>query len=214
MDPLPSDFFSDAVFVGDSVSGALWYYANHSDGLGDALFFCENSFSAYAAVNNYTQLWYRGYQGALWDLIKRAEVKKVFIMLGMNDLKSNGLERALESYQGLIEKIVEVNPDVTVFIQSCTPVYANNEQPPLTNENMNAYNAAMREYAEENGHVFVDIAPYFMDENGGLSDEYCRDQYVHLHAHVGEYWAELLKDPANYSVSPYNYYVPETENAE
>ena len=49
MSPLPPEFFDDAVFIGDSVSGTLQYYAFNSGEMGDALILAKTSYSVRAA---------------------------------------------------------------------------------------------------------------------------------------------------------------------
>ena len=63
---------------------------------------------------------YQGEQRQIWDSISMMGSKKVFIMLGMNDLNITGLEGSCEIYQELIGKIKESNPDVEIHIMSMT----------------------------------------------------------------------------------------------
>ena len=50
--------------------------------------------------------------------------------------------------------------------------------------------------------MYVEIGAHFKDANGNLDAQYCRDSYVHLRIDAGPIWADLLKDPANYSQPP------------
>ena len=57
-------------------------------------------------------------------------------------------------------------------------------------------------FAAENDCTFVEIGEHFKDARGLLPYEHCRDGFAHLRIDDAAIWAELLKDPANYSISP------------
>lgn len=79
-------FFDDAVFIGDSVSLALYYYANDYKVLGKAKFLVQGSYGVTNAVFDYMLMPYRGQDMKIEDAVAATGAKKVFIMLGMNDI--------------------------------------------------------------------------------------------------------------------------------
>ena len=101
-DLVESSWFDDAVFIGDSVTLKLSYFVEDHDDLGKAEFLCAGSL---------------GYTNALWDLDHEDNVhptlngekvtvdegakalgsKKIFIMLGMNDIGLYGVDGAVSS---------------------------------------------------------------------------------------------------------------------
>ena len=202
MSPLTSDYFDDAVFIGDSVTGTLQYYAFKTGELGDALILAKTSYSVRAAVDNVVMLSYRGRDARIERILSHWGAGKVFLMLGMNDLTVIGVDKTMEYWEQLLAAIREECPEVRVFIQSCTPVYDNGKLGELTNELVDEYNARLREFAADNDCTYVEIGAHFKNEEGSLAKEYCRDEYVHLSPMCGEIWANLLKDPANYSIPP------------
>ena len=202
MSPLTADYFDDAVFIGDSVTGTLQYYAFKTGELGDALILAKTSYSVRAAVDNVVMLSYRGRDARIERILSHWGADKVFLMLGMNDLTVIGVDKTMEYWEQLLAAIREECPEVRVFIQSCTPVYDNGKLGELTNELVDEYNARLREFAADNDCTYVEIGAHFKNEEGSLAKEYCRDEYVHLSPMCGEIWANLLKDPANYSIPP------------
>ena len=62
-DPVDSNWFDDAVFIGDSVTLKLSYYCEDHDDLGNAEFLCEGSL---------------GYTNALWELDHEDNVHPVY----------------------------------------------------------------------------------------------------------------------------------------
>ena len=202
MSPLTADYFDDAVFIGDSGTGTLQYYAFKTGELGDALILAKTSYSVRAAVDNVVMLSYRGRDARIERILSHWGADKVFLMLGMNDLTVIGVDKTMEYWEQLLAAIREECPEVRVFIQSCTPVYDNGKLGELTNELVDEYNARLREFAADNDCTYVEIGAHFKNEEGSLAKEYCRDEYVHLSPMCGEIWANLLKDPANYSIPP------------
>lgn len=202
MSPLTAEYFDDAVFIGDSVTGTLQYYAFKTGELGDALILAKTSYSVRAAVDNVVMLSYRGRDARIERILSHWGAGKVFLMLGMNDLTVIGVDKTMEYWEELLAAIREECPEVRVFIQSCTPVYDNGKLGELTNELVDEYNARLKEFAADNDCAYVEIGAHFKNEEGSLAKEYCRDEYVHLSPMCGEIWADLLKDPANYSIPP------------
>ena len=51
----------------------------------------------------------------------------------------------------------------------------------------------MEQYCQDNGCYFVNVAPIFKNEQGGLKAEFCLDYYVHLNNAGVEAWIAYLK---------------------
>lgn len=201
--PKDASWFDDAVFVGDSVTLKLSYYCeNHPEALGNAQFFCAGSL---------------GYASALWDIddpnavhpyyqgqIQLAEncavvtgAKKVFVMLGMNDVALYGVDATVENCDALVSRILTNSPDVTVYIQSATPILMGKETGDFNNANVRALNEALKTYADGKGYAFIDLYSQLADENGYLPLEYCGDegaQGIHFTDAACELWADYLKE--------------------
>ena len=64
------------------------------------------------------------------------------------------------------------------------------------------YNERLKTFAEENDCTYVKIGEQFKNDRGLLPYEHCRDGFAHMRIDDAKIWVELLKDPANYSISP------------
>ena len=196
---LEDSWFDDAVFIGDSIAGTLQAYAEQHSLLGKALFFCRTNYSITSAVNGSMLLYYRGGGYKPNALLPQTGAKKVFILLGMNDVGSYDDGRYASLWSALVDGIRENTPEIRIFFQSVTPMVKSQRNSALTNARIDRYNELLRIFCEENDCCYVDVASSFKDENGALRGELCRDGYVHLILDAGGLWCAALKDPANYS---------------
>jgi len=187
-------FFNDAVFIGDSVVVALKNYVAVGGDFGEALFLCRPSYSARHAVDRTMYLTYRGRNVTVPEALTISEAKKVFIMLGMNDVGVIGYEKSMEYMEKLIASVREACPELQIFFMACTPIYVSGQTGWLTNANMDAYNELLKTYAEENGCFYIDTATPMKDPYGGLIGEYSSDMYVHLNEKGCRLWTRILKD--------------------
>lgn len=189
-------FFDDAAFIGDSVTMMLRNYNTTTKALGKATFLCAGSFGVRHAVdpnNDEVTLTYQGQKMTPQDALAACGAKKVFIMLGMNDIGLVGVDKTITNWGTFIANIREKCPDIEIYIQSGTPIYIGGEKGKLTNKNMDAYNEKLKAFAEANGCYFVDVAMYVKDANGGLAKEYCSDNYVHFTTAGAACWAKVLR---------------------
>lgn len=181
--PTDASFFDDAVFVGDSVSLGLNYYVsdqrNYGECLGQAKFLTSGSLGsghAVAAVSSESlHPTYRGEKRRIEDSIAVMQAKKVFIMLGMNDIALYGIDKSLENYKELVDCIIEKNPGIQIYAQSCTPMAQGCERSMLNNRSIKKYNTALQTLCTQNGWNYVDVHSVVTDADGFLRSDYCSD---------------------------------------
>ena len=183
-DPVDSSYFDDAVFIGDSVSLKLQYYVRDqrkSDDtfLGHAQFLTAGSFIYINALKPVSEESvhpsYQGTKMLLENAIAACGAKKLYIMLGMNDIAGGRYDGTLSNLTTVIARIREKAPDVTFYFESVTPRMADSQTTKLNNEVIRTYNQRLQEYCEENGYYFVDIYSAVCDEEGNLPASYCSD---------------------------------------
>lgn len=201
--PLPYDeatFFSESVFIGDSVTKGLGTYNNvNGDPLHGAKVFGVDLYSVFSAVSeigapNTVSLVYRGEKIRLEDLLAALGTKRVFIMLGLNEIGvDGGVNWTINNWGKLIKNIRAKCPDIEIFIQSATPVWIGGERYGLTNPRIDEYNERLEQFCLDNDCYFVNIAEVLKDDQGGLKTEYCSDKYIHLTKAGNEAWIAYLK---------------------
>lgn len=189
-----SGFFSDAAFIGDSISMMLRNRCTKTGDLPGALFLVQGSYGAGHAVNGTMLLNYQGQKLSPEDVIVRSGVKKVFIMLGMNDLNIYGIDGTIENWRILTQRIKAKSPDVTIYVQSMSPVLTGAESGKLNNTTIDEYNVKLKAFADSNGFDYIDIATSLKDSTNGLAPEYCSDSFVHVSAAGADVWIRILEE--------------------
>ena len=188
-------FFDGAAFIGDSVTLKLRNYHMSTGALGNATFLCVGSYSVNNAVTNQLYLSYQGQDMAPQDALAACGAKKVFILLGMNDIAlfgENSINVAMENWATMIGNIRSKNPDIQIYIQSGTPIYTGGQVGGLNNNRMDQYNVSLKAFAESNGCYYIDIATPMKDSTNGLAERYCSDSYVHFTDAACKLWVDLL----------------------
>ena len=178
-------YFNDTIFVGDSISLKLQqfvirYRKAYPTMLGNAEFLVAGSFSTHAALadvsNDSLHPMVDGVKMTVEDALAAKGAKKVYIMLGMNDVSHSGLGGSIGNMGSLLYRIRQKLPDIEIFVQSVTPRYSgskpNNQQ--LFDYDINLYDQITK-LGDPKIH-FVDVAYVMRDEEGKLYDSYCSDK--------------------------------------
>ncbi|MDO5448302.1 MAG: SGNH/GDSL hydrolase family protein [Clostridia bacterium] len=175
-DYVDNSYFNEAVFIGDSVSLKLRYYVSNGS-LGNAnMSFCVGNFGSTNALRG-------SVISNVWDQVAATGRKRVYIMLGMNDLNAVGVDGAVSNMRTLCYKIQSAfqarngyNP--LIYIQSMTPINAKKNGTNgkvLNNANIKIYNQKLSGMAAANGWYFVDVASVMYNDEGFLRDDFCGD---------------------------------------
>ena len=191
-------YFDDVVFVGDSVSLRLTYFNMANDCFGDAVFLTSGSLGV---TNSQWGLYepkavhpsYQGQKVTVADGIQKCGKKKVYLMLGINDMAYYTRPDLYAQFKSLTDSILEKSPDVTFYIHSVTPMPGDKNGTP--NEEINEYNALISQYCCQKGWYFIDVASVLRDENGLLPREYCSDadgMGIHFTDSACEVWRDYL----------------------
>ncbi len=199
--PVDASWFDDALFIGDSVTLKLSYYADNGS-LGDAEFLCAGSLGYNNALwdIDYPDNVHPSYNGVKYTVDEGAGVidpAKIFIMLGMNDIGAYGVDGAINAMQQLLSKIEKNCPDAEIYVESVTPMLKESQLKMLNNTTIAQFDSKAEELCKEKGYHYLDIASAVEDEDGNLIYEYCSDaSAMGLHfSDSGCYqWVEYLKN--------------------
>ena len=200
-------FFNGTLFVGDSVTLKLERYVRaarkkNPSLLGKAKFFCAGSLGSgnlqekVSAKSNHPSL--KGKKMLLEDAVKASKAKRVYIMLGMNDIAVYGIQGSVDNMMSLIRKVRKKSPNVEIYVQSATPRLKGKDQKKLNNANLEKYDQqlcqAVKDYGKP-GVYFVDVASALRADDGTLPKAYCSDpegQGIHFTDEACEIWIDYL----------------------
>ena len=147
-------FFTDSVFVGDSVSERVRTYVKDQrkeepDLLSNAKFLVKQSYMLFMASKNYVSqksanLTYNGREMSLCMIMGAMKPKRVFILLGINDYIGEKIDKGMEYVTRTVELIHKYAPGTEVYFQSLTPVTRNFCQKKDYRKLWDDYNAALK----------------------------------------------------------------------
>lgn len=183
-DKVDDSFFDDTVFVGDSIMQGIEEYVrlkrqSNSKFLGKAQFLSMWGMSARNALWEISEESrhpiYEGERTSVEDAIGKMDgVKKVYLMLGSNDILLTDTQEHLENYQALLQLIRQQSPQVDFYIISITPNTDISELEP-NNTEIFSRNMDLIEWCAVYGYEYVDLAYALRNETGGLPTEWCVD---------------------------------------
>ncbi|MDD3368297.1 MAG: GDSL-type esterase/lipase family protein [Lachnospiraceae bacterium] len=183
-------YLEDAVFIGDSRTVGLEDYA----GLEQSAFYAKTSLTIY----EYDTLPFLKLEDSEEKLtvdqaLQQHQFKKIYLMLGINELGTGTPEYFAAAYQKVIDRIRELQPDAVIFIQGIMRVTAskNESDPIFNNTHINERNFLLEQMAD-NRHIFyLEMNNAVCDQDGNLSAEYTFDE-VHLKASYYGLWVDYL----------------------
>lgn len=171
-------FFKDAVFIGDSITEGVSFYGY----IPTKRVFAKKGCTAKAAAKY------------LPDIAK-IKPKKVYILLGSNDLNYNNksIDKIIEEYDALLTEAKKKLPDATIYVQSVFPVTQKYEQKnkKITNKRINALNKKLIALAKEHDVTYINVAKSLKDKNGRLPSKWSSDG-LHLKDQYYAKWFDAL----------------------
>ncbi len=186
------DYFSDALFIGDSrtvgmqQSGLLpnaTYYAKVGIGISGILT------DAIVPEGN-TMV-------TIKEALSRHSFGKVYIMIGINDMSGGDVSWFTEKYSQLLQIVRQAQPNAVIYIQGNIPMSSSkqNASYSLTNANLRQRNEASRQLADAQTIFYLDVENIYADAYGCLDTKYSTDG---LHVSMGyyPYWADYLQSHA------------------
>ena len=193
--PVEDDYFADVLFLGDSRTHGLQLYG----GLTEGTYFHAVGATVESVFSKATQELENGTKVPMVEALAGQECKKVYVMLGVNELGWPLAEKFREQFSLLVDRIREELPDAEVVIQSILPVSAKQDAKKtyVNNGRIVTYNTLLEELAQEKKCPYLNVAEAVVDETGCLRPELTSDG-VHLNIAGSKEWVAYLKShPVN-----------------
>ncbi len=189
---VPDAYFDDACFIGHSIVVGMHNYFR----LPNADFYAVNGVSASWLLNNpyfpleETETDEDGktvpVKGTLAQALaeKAGKYKKVYIMLGTNELGAE--ESHLRQYAAGMEAILDIvrssQPEATVYLLSILPVSEQRSEKDahFNRDNVLAFNARLRQISVDKEAYYVDTYSVLADKDGYLPEGSCLSDGIHI----------------------------------
>jgi lysophospholipase L1-like esterase len=185
-----AEYFSDTVFIGDSLTVGLRLYGD----LKSADFLAAKSVTA---INIFGRKVISGAGNSyitIPEALGHKTYGKVYVMLGVNELSSKP-EDFRADYGKVIDAIKDAQPNAAIYVQAMLPVTEgarNSSGANFSNEHIRERNDTLVSLCKERGCFYIDMFGAFADENGALAEAGASDG-VHLKPSQYAAWGEFLK---------------------
>lgn len=188
-DPVDSDYFEDAVFIGDSRTEGMLLFI----GLSDTISYAEKGLTV-DTVFTKPVVKRDGKKITVMDALRETDFKKVYIMFGINETGWAYSEIFINKYSKIIDEIKDINPKVIIYIQEILPVTetVSKTHSYITNKKIYEYNKLLRKLANDQDVYYIDVGKAVSDNNGCLPEDAATDG-IHLKKSYCIKWLDYLK---------------------
>lgn len=129
------------------------------------------------------------------DEVISGKPKKIFILIGINDISRNIPDSLiLKNYRKIIKRIKTNSPSSKIYFHTLLPV--NNTFPVKNQFNKDQHiqnvNTGLKNIVKEYGIYLIDLYPHFLNAENKLNKKYTEDG-LHLNAEGYKLWKAILK---------------------
>lgn len=189
------DYFSDAVFIGDSRTVGMYEYGGLED---ISTFYASTGLTVYKLFSaEIVPLPGQKKKITVEEALQQNSFAKIYLMIGINEMGTGTVETFTEKYKEVVQHLQELQPDAIIYIQGIMKVTTerSNQGDYINNEGIDARNLELEKLADNRKIFYLDVNPLICDETGGMVPDYTFDG-VHLKAKYIEIWKNFLKEHA------------------
>ena len=183
-------YFSDAIFIGNSRTEGFALYS----GLSKIRAYTARGANV-SSVFTDPVINQDGKKVSIMDAVGASSAfSKAYIMLGINELGWVSGDLFIEKYEKIIDMLRDINPEVTIYIQSILPVTREKSDADkiYNNAKIGAFNTLIQKMCIEKEVFYVNVAEGVSNESGELPKDASFDG-VHLNRTSCEKWLVYLK---------------------
>ena len=201
------EYFSDALFIGDSRTDGLRLYS----GIQGADFYCYKGLTIFEVDERKIVELNGNSYSVVEALEKGPQYAKIYISLGVNELGYYNDDAYHQAFSEFLDTVKALQPNAIIYLENLVPVNpqkcAEYKQPSyVNNDRVAAYNAIYPQLATEHQVALLDVASALSDENGILPADATADG-VHFTKAWYQKWLAYLM---NHTVSPEEYEAGQT----
>lgn len=186
--PAEDAFFSDSVFVGNSLVDGLYLYGGVStcrwlSGTGVSLYNIDKQSVSDKIGGNCT----------VTEGLSRQQYGKVYIELGINEISMSAKDFS-KSYSGFIDQVRTLQPSADIYVLSLTPVSAKKSAGGgyFTQANVKAFNSVLYNLCVEKNCWYLDSYTPLADAKGYLPGDATSDG-IHFNPSYYSKWMDVIR---------------------
>ena len=186
------DYFSDAVFIGDSRTVGMYEYGGLEN---ISTFYASTGLTVYSLFDSaIVEVPGQKDRITVEQALSEKQFAKIYLMVGINEMGRGDLEGFLAEYAAAVERLKELQPDAIIYLQGIlkVSVIRNSKGDHIHNAGIEERNVGIASLADNVRVYYLDVNPVLCDEHGYLESSYTSDG-VHLKAKYIPLWKEFLK---------------------
>lgn len=183
------EYFSDALFLGDSRTVGFHLYAK----IPGATYFARTSMNVYNVFDNKVSETSDTSSYTLSELLSQKKFGKIYILLGINEI-GYSYSSVVSNYSKVIGYIQQYQPDAKIIIQSnmhVTKKKSDANPNTFSNTRIDELNRRLSELADNKKIFYLGFEEIFDDSTGAMSSEYSGDG-VHLYGKCYKLWRDWI----------------------
>lgn len=189
------DYFTDAVFIGDSRTVGMCEYGG-LEGMAD--FYASTGLTIYKLFDSeIVAVEGQKKKISVEQALTENSYAKIYLMIGINEMGTGTVESFAAAYKEAADHLLELQPDAILYIQGIIKVTTERSEQGdyINNEGIEERNEALAQLADNERIFYLDVNPEICDDTGGMIASYTFDG-VHLKAQYIDIWKTYLKEHA------------------
>ena len=183
------DYFSDALFLGDSRTVGFYLYAR----IPGATYFARTSMNVYNAFDKKVSETSDTASYDLAELLTKKKFGKIYILLGINEI-GYSYTSIVSNYSKIIDYIKQYQPDAKIIIQSnmhVTKKKSDTNPNTFSNTRIDELNRRLSQLADNKKVFYLGFEKIFDGADGAMSSEYSGDG-IHLYGKCYKLWRDWM----------------------
>ncbi len=188
------EYFSDAVFIGDSRTVGLFEYGGLEE---VTTFYASTGLTIFKLFESKIEVPGQKEKITIEQALSEQQFSKIYLMLGINEMGRGDLEGFLAKYSEVLTHLKELQPDAIIYLQGIMKVTTKRSEQGdyISNPGIEERNEGIAALADNVKVYYLDVNPLICDESGGMEPSYTTDG-VHLKAKYIPMWKDFLKQHA------------------
>lgn len=186
------DYFSDAVFIGDSRTVGMFEYGGLEN---ISTFYASTGLTVYKIFDSPIVTVPDGKEKiTVAQALSQQQFKKIYLMIGINEMGRGTVESFTQKYKEVVDQLKILQPDAVIYLQGIMKVTTQRSDKGdyINNAGIDERNAEIARLADYVRVYYLDVNPLICDNTGGMNPDYTFDG-VHLKAQYIPIWKDFLK---------------------